>query len=124
VDILRQAVWGRARMIVQDAVGLGPWPETDWTRIEQTFPAVVALYHVSPVTPYDHRGNVNRVLAIMRGDHGTAPDEVVEWGAPHRPHSIMGGGPYDSAALFWARPDPEQQREDHAWVAFLDRRRY
>lgn len=123
VDILRQAVWGRARLIVQDAVGLGPWTETEWAHIEQAFPEVSALHHVSPVTPYDHRGNVNRVLAIMRGDRGTAPSEALEWGARIEPHSIMGGGPYDAATLYWARANPELQREDRAWLAFLDRLR-
>jgi hypothetical protein len=88
VDILRQAIWGRARLIIQDAVGLGPWTDAEWARIKQAVPEVFAPH----------------------------PDST-------GPHSIMGGGPYESATLFWARPDPEQRREDRAWLAFLDRLR-
>jgi hypothetical protein len=32
VRLLHQAVWGRARLIVQDAAGLGPWTEAGWAR--------------------------------------------------------------------------------------------
>jgi hypothetical protein len=123
VDILHQALWGRARLIVQDTLGLGPWTEAEWAHIEQAFPEVSALYHVSTITPHDYQDNIKRVLAFMRGDHGTAPSETLDWEARLRPHSIMGGGPYDSATLYWARPDPELQREDRAWLAFLDRLR-